>query len=115
MSYIQSSEQTLSISLVIKTRLQHRPQRGDFESYKAYSPSLQHFTPQARMLLTLQDFTNTYSSLSKYNYRKLSNNRKHLELQNHKPYDQFLHQSKALKTSFKKRIFKLSLDSIILC
>jgi len=112
MSYIQSLEQPLSIPLLIKTILQHTPQRDDFESHKAYSPSLQQHTPQARITLTLQDFTNTYKGLSKYNYRKLSKNRKHLELQNQKPYDQFLHQSKALTTillNFEKHLSKTNL------
>jgi len=91
------------------------PQRGDFESHKAYSPSLQHFTPQARIPLTLQDFTNTYKGLSKYNYRKLRKNRKHMEL--HKlealwsvlaPEQSFNNNlAKLWKTSFKNESLSL--------
>jgi len=65
---------------LINHRLQqYTPQRGDFESHKAYSPPLPQHTPQARITLTLQDFTTSFTECNLNNYKKLRKGRKHLD------------------------------------
>ena len=76
-----SPQKPLRISLCNQSQITTHttPQRGDFESHKAYSPSLHQHPPQARITLTLQDFT-----ISEFNYKKLSKSRLHLTLGNHR-------------------------------
>ena len=76
-SYIQSSVKPQSSHYATN----HRLQRGDFESYKGYSPSL-HTTNTSSQNHT--DFTGFYSSYTESymnNYKNLNRNRKHLESQ----------------------------------
>ena len=42
------------------TNYTHTTQRGDFESHKAYYPLCTQPTPQARITLTLQNFTTIF-------------------------------------------------------
>jgi len=57
-------------------------------------------TPQARIKLTLQDFTNSFTEFNMNNYKEPSKGRKHLDLQyTRNPIDQFLNHSKAQRQS----------------
>ena len=44
---------------------------GDLETTRPTHPFCTHHTPQARITLTLQDFTNTFTESNLNNYKKL--------------------------------------------
>jgi len=78
----------------------HTPQRGDFESHKAYSPSLHTANTSSTNHTDFTGFYNSFTECNMNNYKKLNKGRKHLELQyTRNPIDQFLNQSKAQKQS----------------
>jgi len=101
LSYIQSSVKPLSISLCNQsqiTNIHHK--EVTLKPSKPTHPFCTQQTPQTRITLTLQDFTNSFTECNLNNYKKLRQGRKHLELQyTRNPIDQFLNHSKAQKQS----------------
>jgi len=103
LSYIQSSVKPLSIALcnqshITNTHTHHK--EVTLNPTKPTHPLCTQQTPQARITLTLQDFTNSFIECKLKNYKKLRKDRKHLELQyTRNPIDQFLNHSKAQKQS----------------
>ena len=101
LSYIQSSVKPLSIPLCNQSEITNKYHKEvTLNPTKPTHPLPTQPTPQARITLTLQDFTNIFTKCNMNNYKKLSKGRKHLELQYTKnPIDQFLNHSKAQKQS----------------
>ena len=81
-SYIQSSVKPLSIHYATNHRLHiHQTQRGDFESHKAYSPSLHTTNTSSQNHTDFTGFYNSYTESYMNNYKNLNRIRKHLEIQ----------------------------------
>jgi len=101
LSYIQSSVKPLSIPLCNQTQittLHHK--EVTLNPTKPTHPLCTQQTPQDRITLTLQDFTNSFTECNLNNYKKLRKGREHLELQyTRNPIDVFLNHGKAQKQS----------------
>jgi len=79
-SYIQSSVKPLSISLCNQSQITNTHQKEvTLNPTKPTHPLCTQHTPQARMTLTLQDFTTTFTECNLNNYKKLRKGRKHLD------------------------------------
>ena len=81
-SCIQSSVKPLSISLCNQSQITNTHHKEvTLNPTKPTHPLCTQPTPQARITLTLQDFTNNFTECNMNNYKKLSKGRKQLELQ----------------------------------